>query len=417
MGKLREKLLCRSRRRISSSGEKATLHYHASIQSPAGHSSEEAQPARHLVRKGDSKDLQAADAAILDLPTEISEMVFDLLDFVSTIRLRQTCRALYYHGLALDSLLYQLSSNKDPSTTFARLCFAERSHTNKPGSPGKLLCGGCRIYHSTGSFSTENIGKQAEERMCFGQQGRLYFTPEHSISFMELTTKVNKTAHLRYLLMDTRKKTTYGHCPTTAISRRTPYIISPLYQQCSSVYGHSFDYFWRFDVEGVDDQVDSIGLLKTELSGTVINLCPHVKSNDTKVITAVHECQSKHIYMHKEAPQIKCHKCKMHACVMLQSEDPWAPQQESRHRVIVHVARYVGNLGCNISNWWRCTCQLDDRGAMQAQWLMQVDVPKVRIIHGLKKVDVPFITFRPSNGSFRFHDRDFGLEWGQCPQW
>ncbi len=289
MGKLREKLSSRLKGRSSTSGKDANVRYET-VHSPAKRSSELESGRR-----------RAAIAAILDLPLEISEIIFDLLDLASTIRLRQTCRTLYLHqGLALADLFRELTSCRyDPSADFARCCFAERSSTKKLGLPGILLCGGCKIYHPIRSFSTENIAKQPEERLCIGQQGRLYFTPEHSISFMELTAYKENFPHMRYFLTDTKRETTYGHRSTVAVDRHTPHLISPLYQQHDYENGRVFSYFWVLNVQSITNQLDSKVPLKKELGGEVIDLCPHVTSNDTQMISAVHDCLFKGIYAHR----------------------------------------------------------------------------------------------------------------------
>jgi len=288
MGKLCEKLLFRPKKRSSVSCIDASLRYEI-VHSSAKRS-----------LKLESAHQPAAIAAILILPLEISEMIFDLLDLVSMIRLRQTCRTLYLHqGPTLADLFQELSCRYDPSTDFARCCFAERSSTKRLGLPGTRLCGGCKIYHPIRSFSTENIAKQPEERLCIGQHGRLYFTPEHSISFMELTALMHTPRYMRHFLTDMKRKTTHGHRSTIAVDRHTPHLISPLYQHHIYGYGHVFSYFWVLNVQSLTNRIDSKVPLKKQLSGKAIDLCPHVTSNDTQAISAVHECLSKGIYTHK----------------------------------------------------------------------------------------------------------------------
>lgn len=288
MGKLREKLSFRTKGRRSASGKDRNIRYE--IVHP---------PAKRSLDLGSARR-PAAIAAILNLPLEISEVIFDLLDLASTIRLRQTCRTLYLHqGPALADLFRELGCRYGPSTDFARCCFAERSPTKRLGSPGFLLCGGCKIYHPIRSFSAEDIAKQPEERLCVGQHGRLYFTPEHSISFMELANLKQNPPYMRYFLTDTKRKTTYGHHSTVAVDRHTPHLVSPLYQQHSYEYGHVFSYFWVLNVQSISSQNESKVPVEKELGGEVIDLCPHVTSNDTQMISAIHDCLSKGIYAHR----------------------------------------------------------------------------------------------------------------------
>lgn len=276
MGKLREKLSFRTKARRSASGKNLV--------------------AKHSLELGSAR----RSAAILKLPLEISEVVFDLLDLASTIRLRQTCRTLYLHqGPASADLFRELGYKYGPSTEFVRRCFAERSSTNRLGSPGLLLCGGCKIYHPIRSFSTEDIAKQPEERLCVGQYGRLYFTPEHSVSFIELTTLMQTPPYMRCFLTDTKRKTTYGYRSTVAVDRPTPHLISPLYGDHIHEYGQVFNYFWVLNVQSITSQNDSKVPVEKERGGEVIDLCPHVTSNDTQMISAVHDCLSKGIYAHR----------------------------------------------------------------------------------------------------------------------
>lgn len=222
-------------------------------------SSEQSQLIRGPVRTCSGTIAKAKSSAIIDLPAELFDAFYDLLDLVSIIRFRQTCRALYYHGSDLHRLMRSLSVAKDAKSIFARLCFAERSYTNSPCDIGMLLCGGCETYHSEGAFSDKDKKKQPEERLCFGQTGRLYFSPEHSVSFRELEMHSSSPAFVRSLATDIKKESQYGWRPIdnthhlTPIDnthRLTPYLISPIYQRCSSIYGHRFDYFWRFDIGG-----------------------------------------------------------------------------------------------------------------------------------------------------------------------
>ena len=348
MCNLREKIGFRSRGRSFSSYKDRAVQHRASIEI-----SDELEDTHHTcqsIRSGGSTDLKAPSGSpILNLPLELSEPILNLLDLPSTIRLRQTCRAFYYSGPGLRSLIRELRSHGDASSKFARLCFAERSHIEKHGPLGKLLCGGCKIYHWVGYFSAENRRREPEERMCLGQQGRLYFTPDHSVSFMELVAQMKNPPALRGLLTDFRKETAYGYRPGANDGRQTPYLVSPLYQQCNSKHGHIFNYYWRFDLGDGFNEV-SIGSLRSDLSCKVIDLCPHVKSNDTKVVKAIHECRSRHIYTHKEALQIHCQTCQMHGCVILQVG---ALQPNICRHALIHVTRRVGHLGCPICDDYR----------------------------------------------------------------
>lgn len=294
MGKLREKLSLRRKGKSSASAREANVRYEI-VQSSAERSSDLGSVCR-----------PAAIAAILILPLEISEIIFDLLDLASTIRLRQTCRTLYlYQGPALAELFRELGGKYDPSTDFARRCFAERSYIKKVDLAGLLLCGGCKIYHPNRSFTTRDIAKQPEERLCIGQHGRLYFTPEHSLSFLELTALKQIPPYMRYFLTDTKRKTTYGHRSTNAVDRHTPHLVAPLYQHHSYEYGHVFSYFWALDVQSILNHIESKVPLEKEHGGEVIDLCPHITSNNTQMISAVHDCLSKGIYAHRVS-EISC---------------------------------------------------------------------------------------------------------------
>lgn len=96
---------------------------------------------------------------------------------------------------------------------------------------------------------------------------------------------------------------------------------------------------------------------------------------------------------------------------MLQIEDPWALQPRVCHRLILHVVRYVGFVG------YRSRNEVNSRGAMQWQWLMQIDSPKVRVIRGLRELRLPSITFRPERAIFEGPDEGTAREWGHCPHW
>jgi len=100
----------------------------------------------------------------------------------------------------------------------------------------------------------------------------------------------------------------------------------------------------------------------------------------------------------------------MHACVMLQIQDPWALQPRVCHRLILHIVRYVGCVDYNTR------CEAHRRGAMQWQWLMQIDSPKVRIIRGRRELHLPSVTFRPDKAVYIDPDEETAREWGQCPQ-
>ena len=420
MCNLREKICFWSRGRSFSSHEDGAVDNRASIEV-----FEELKDTHHpcvSMGSGGSTDFKAPSGSpVLNLPVELSEPISNLLDLPSTIRLRQTCRALYHSGPALQSLILELRIHSDASSKFARLCLAERSHIEKHGPLGKLLCGGCKIYHWVGYFSAENRRREPEERMCLGQEGRLYFTPDHSISFMELVAQAKNPPALRGLLTDVKKETAYGYRPRANDGRQTPYLVSPLYQQCSSKHGLIFNYYWRFDLGDDLNGIVSIESLRADLSGKVIDLCPHVKSNDTKVVKAVHECRSRHIYTHKEALPIHCQTCQMHGCVILQIDDPWALQPDLCRHVLIHVIRRVGHLGYpSYDNYRFEKFQLDDRRAMQPLWFTQIDAPRVRTNRKIKMAEFPIMNSKrkPSfpNNHPEYYHHDLRARWGgQCP--
>lgn len=373
---------------------------------------------------------QAKKPAIIELPVEIFDPILALLDLPSLIRFRQTCRTLYYHGQDLRTLQQDLRGTITADSRFARLCFAERSYTNRLRERNMLLCGGCRIYHSKNSFNGLNRIKQAEERMCFGQNGRLYFTPEHSISFGEMTEKSMRLSYaVRSLAMDTKQESRYGYRRIHDSERATPYLVSPIYQQCSRAYGHCFDYFWLFDIRGSSDTHGSPHSLTERLRKQTVKLCPHIKSNDALLVNAIRRCQRKNVFAHHNASRVICQRCKMNACVMLHSQDPWSADQDQRNRVLVHVARYVGQnpqmqvprITDYYSSSKGCYCHGQ---AMQRQWIEQLEL--IGSIHsgsGSKK-DKVFQNFKPERagkmrglGYFNFHDHDAEVDWGACPQW
>ena len=386
----------------------------------------QAQLTRNPVRTCNGRITKANSSTIIDLPTELFDAFYDLLDPVSIIRLRQTCRALYYHGSNLYRLMRNLRSAEDADSRFARLCFAERSYTNSPCELGMLLCGGCETYHSEGAFSDKDKKKQPEERLCFGQIGRLYFTPEHSVSFRELQMHSSCPAYVRSLATDIKKESQYGWRPIDNTHRLTPYLVSPIYQQCSSIYGHRFDYFWRFDICGDAGDESSAQSSNEKLGGRAVKLCPHIRSDDPLMVDAIQRCRRKRIYIHKNASKVSCQKCQMHACVMLRAVDPWFTDHESHHRVIVHVARYVGQIARSngYRHWFsaRCECGDDLRKAMQPQWISQIDQPRLHNHHRFTKENISLMSPGPELARryrlwFRHYDNDVELEWGPCGQW
>ena len=364
--------------------------------------------------------------AITDLPTELFDAFYDLLDLVSVVRFRQTCRALYYHGMDMCRLILRLRSASYPDYAdfkFARLCFAERSYTKSPCQLGMLLCGGCETYHSEGSFSDEERKKQPEERVCVGQMGRVFFTPEHSVSFRELQLHFG---YIHSLAIDIRKESQYGWRPLDNTHRPSPYLVSPIYHQCGSPYGHRFDYFWRFDISRDSEDVITRQSVKKILRSRSVDLCPHIQSDDPLVIDAINRCRHKHIYIHKMAQRVSCPRCKMQACVLLRAVDPWSTDYESQHRVIVHVTRYIGQIPSpNASrhvSLYNCDCSGDDRKAMQPQWLMQIDQPKLRTPQRFSKEKMLFVRAGPELARgyrrwFRHFDNTAEHEWGPCGQW
>lgn len=208
-----------------------------------------------------------------------------------------------------------------------------------------------------------------------------------------------------------RKETTYWYRTATDVGRDIPYLSSPLYQHCDYKYGHFFDYFWAYDAQGISNQSEPSVPLKEKLSSEVIYLCPHVKSTDTRVTRAIDECFAKSIYAHREASQVQCRKCRMQACLMLQVKDPWAPRPEVCCRLILHVIRYVGKIGC------RSCFRVDPRGAMAWSWLMQIDSPKMRIMRRRKELHTPLAASKPDKVFSIRHDSGTAQEWGQCPHW
>ncbi|KAL8822941.1 MAG: hypothetical protein Q9191_006335 [Dirinaria sp. TL-2023a] len=429
MRKLPENLRFKSRKRGCPCLLDQGLHDDAST-IPRWLSGSSEQPTAQLirgpVRTCNGTIAKAKSPGIIDLPAELFDAFYDLLDLVSIIRLRQTCRALYYHGSDIHRLMRSLSVAKDPKSRFARLCFAERSYTKSPCDIGMPLCGGCQTYHSEGAFSDKDKKKQPEERLCFGQTGRLYFSPEHSVSFRELEMHSSAPAFVRSLATDIKKESQYGWRPIDNTHRLTPYLVSPIYQQCNPIYGHRFDYFWRFDICGDAGDEGTAQSLKEKLGARAIKLCPHIRSDDPMMIDAIHKCRRKHIYIHKNASKVSCQKCQMHACVMLRAVDPWSNNHESQHRVIVHIARYIGQIArsSEYRHWFsaRCECGDDVRKAMQPQWVFQLDQPRLRAHYRFTKENIPLMNPRPELARryrlwFRHFDNDVELEWGACGHW
>lgn len=259
-----------------------------------------------------------------------------------------------------------------------------------------MLCSGCEVFHPVQCFSKDNLRKEAEERLCLGQQGRLYFSSEHSISFKELAGR----KACRFLSL---------HRAAADVDRPTPYISSPLDCQYDVSIGYILNYFWRFDLDRTGSTAETSS---TKFRGRVVGFCPHIESNDAKILRALRECDTNKIYDHHKATQVKCHRCDMHVCIMIQSSDPWLPEPASCDRCTVHITRFVGHLGK--PRWYTTwTSGVDDRRAMQAQWLMQIDKPSIQDSSFFSRIESPF----RSSKLIKARRKRFTADLGPCPQW
>lgn len=241
----------------------------------------------------------------LELPREIQDMIAAYLPANALISLQLSCHSLYLNGPVLPILYYTIRKSLD--LRFERGCMDERDG-NTP--VGRLACSGCKTFHERDKFGAEESKKKGEARLCIGRKGRVFFTPEHSVSFEDLLIMLSAPDNFIHL-SGLGPKTSRYYRQDEEMWQDSPHI-EPEIGWCWVSYNSlRIRYCWKFAVAAMPRTKSVASSSRRGSQDSPIGLCPHVKLNDFAVIRAMHQALNKSEVEPAWHPQVQCKACTM----------------------------------------------------------------------------------------------------------
>lgn len=294
------------------------------------------------------------DSPILNLPRELLDSILNNLRIDELVSFRLTCRNLYQSNPPMTSLVEELRTSISFDGEGAWLYLAEGIWAR---TKGLLLCSGCRRYQPRAQFDDEELTTNARQRKCIAYTARMYFTPDHSLSFVELASMsqdrivgLGRGSPYASILQNSCRFAMWWPDGWRGQDSSSPYVPTPVYLRGNTADGDYLYYTWDFRFDTVHSPPASIAEIGEELRKSVVNLCPHIKSDDRKYIEAFYHCRHFRSVLRDRAPKVNCSSCGMRSTVLYRADNS---------QIFVEVERRLGEL---VDTW-------------DPQWLANVDKP------------------------------------------
>ena len=237
------------------------------------------------------------------LPPELILEITKHLSLSSALSLSYTCRRFRQIVEArvedLDSLIDMQSSLKDPKESegerklvlqrLAFLCMLERDGRL---SASKAVCSGCKTAHKISLFSSTALQQMPRRRVCLGREGRLWICPHRIWDHTQLR-EVQRQGWRRVESM------AQCGCPNGEALFHYPSNDSPT----TEIYSLAIFYPVIARPRGSEFHIASI---KKAMLALGVNVCPHLRLGDPKVLGAFHPSCPR---LEKPWSSAKCVQC------------------------------------------------------------------------------------------------------------
>lgn len=295
------------------------------------------------------------DSPILNLPRELLDSILSHLRIDELISFRLTCRKFYQISPPVTVLVEELRTSIAFDGEGAWLYLAEGIWAR---TKGLLLCSGCRRYQPRALFDDGELTRNARHRKCIAYTARMYFTPDHSLSFVELASRSQDrifglgsiSSNYASELQNSCRFAMWWPDGWRGQDSSSPYVPTPVYLRGNTTDGDYLYYTWCFRFDTVQSPPASIAEIGEELRKRVVNLCPHIRSDDRRYIEAFHHYQHFRPVIRDRAPLVNCSRCGMCSTVLCRADNC---------QIFIEVERRLGKL---VAAW-------------DPQWLANVDNP------------------------------------------
>ena len=295
------------------------------------------------------------DSPILNLPRELLDSILSHLRTDELISFRLTCRNLYQSNPPMTVLVEELRTSISFDGEGAWLYLAEGTWAR---TKGLHLCSGCRKYQPRAQFDDGELTMNARQRKCIAYTARMYFTPDHSLSFVELASRTQDRISNLDSIGSNHASNLQNSCRFAmwwpdgwrGQDPSSPYVPTPVYLRGNTADGDYLYYTWCFSFDTAQSPPASVAEIGEELGKSVVDLCPHIKSDDRRYIEAFHHCQHLRPVLRDCASSVSCSRCGMRSTVLCRADNS---------RIIIEVERRLGKL---VAAW-------------DPQWLANVDNP------------------------------------------
>ena len=289
---------------------------------------------------------------ILRLPRELLDLIYNSLRIDDKVSLRLSCRHLYAGTPSVNDLIEEMRFSIDFDRELAWLSLWEHTWTR---ALDYLLCSGCRKYKPRAHFDGEEIPKPSKQRKCFAYTACMYITPDHVMSFTDVwlhsVHAYHRGGHIYTTHPGGYKRSSSWAAFIPLRDHGAACISNPIYLHGSKADGAYLEYSMYFSIEPSPSSQLTTGEIKTQLSSRAISLCPHIQSDDERIIDAVHQCIQRGGLTNAPGPWVNCSYCGMQSSIQWRAND---------HRVTIRVLRRLGHLTC----------------AGDPQWLAVLDNPQ-----------------------------------------
>ena len=296
----------------------------------------------------DSLKIKTWSAWILKLPRELLDLIYKYLTLDEIVHIQLTCRKLYYGTPSIKSRLKYLQSSPEPDDRFTWVCLGECVGTQRRNA---LVCSVCRVQHPRSHFSVSQSLVFARSRICIGRLGRVYITPDHTMSFEELVqiaprpygvTQVQPTLHNQGA-----SKWGYRNVPEDGEGQLSPYICSLITLHGGTHrYGYLLQYTWCLPFPKDQERPISQQKIKGKSDKNPMWFCPHVKFGDSAIIRVVESAQRAYKMggcFGLANPSTVCCYCEMHAII----ESSGTPGC-----IKIRITRRLGKLLSSTDSHW-----------------------------------------------------------------
>lgn len=219
------------------------------------------------------------------LPPELIKEITQYLPLSNALSLSITCRVFREKVEAgvedLDYLIEMKSFLKDPKESKPErgavlerlhfLCMLERDGLL---SASKAVCRGCKTTHNVSVFSSTALQQQPQQRLCMGLEGKIWICPHRIWDHAKLQQVEKQDSY-------PRESMAKCGCPNGEVLTSSPLRRTSLLEE--------YSLFVFYPVLAMPrGSIFRTASIKKALRALGVNICPHLRFGDPKVLDAFH---------------------------------------------------------------------------------------------------------------------------------